>query len=574
MAILALLAPELPARTRKGDRFLREGRKAEVRKDFDQALDLYERALNEDPEDPAYLMAVMRTRPSAARMHVERGRTLREDGQLAEALAEFERAYAIDPSSSSMAEQEIRATRQMLERERKAREKDPDAKPEAADLDPMRETQRKTAELIGRMRTMPELKPLSTQPITLKMNNQQPKVMFETLGKLAGISVLLDPDFAQSGRPMSVELTNATVEEALDHLCVLTRSFWKPVSASAIFVTQDNATKRRDFEEQVMRVFYLTNVNTPQELQEIATTVRSICDIRRLFVYNAQMAIVVRAEADRVALAEKLLADLDKPKSEVVIDVLVMEYNRSRDRNLALSAAPNGIDTPVVYGRVTSTEEGGDTGGGARVVTAGGYSVVLPVGRIRAVLSDRNTRVLQSPQVRAADSFKASLRIGDKVPTASGSFQPGIGGVGINPLVNTQFQFIDVGVNVDITPKIHYPNEVSLKVEVDMSNVRERIDLGGIEQPIIGQRKVNFEVRLREGEANVLGGLVQLQESKTVSGVPFLAAIPIVGRLFSSETITKAESELLFVLIPHIVRTPEIHRRKPAADRRGQATRS
>src|SRR6185295_16307847 len=156
------------------------------------------------------------------------------------------------------------------------------------------------------------------------------------------------------------------------------------------------------------------------------------------------------------------------------------------------------------------------------------------------------------------DGMKVSLKIGDKVPYATGSFQPGIGGVGINPLVNTQFTFLDVGVNVDIVPKVHGPNEVSLHVEVDISNVKERINLGGIESPVVGQSKIINDVRLKQGEVNLLGGLMQVQETKSVTGVPGLSSIPVLRRLFTSESVTKDYSELVIALIPHIVRTPEI----------------
>ena len=292
-----------------------------------------------------------------------------------------------------------------------------------------------------------------------------------------------------------------------------------------------------------------------------------MCAIQRLFAYPGQMALIVRAEADKVALAEKLIADLDKPKAEVVIDVLVLETNRSKDRDLAFGLS-DGINSPITYnGTNTAPPAAGGTATPAvaaiplnriQHLSTGQYSVVLPNASLQATLSDRNTRVLQSPQVRAANAQKASLRIGDKVPTASGSFQPGIGGVGINPLVNTQFQYLEVGVNVDITPQIHGTDEVSLHVEMDVSQVRDHVDLGGISQPVIGQRKVTFDVRLREGEANVLGGLMQTQTGKTVSGIPGLAKIPLLGKLFSGESTTNSESELLFVLIPHIVRAQDL----------------
>ena len=185
--------------------------------------------------------------------------------------------------------------------------------------------------------------------------------------------------------------------------------------------------------------------------------------------------------------------------------------------------------------------------------------MVLPTVNLQATLSRSNTHVLQSPQIRAANGGKATMKIGEKVPTASGSFQPGVGGVGINPLVNTQFQFIDVGVNVEITPTIHGgTDEVSLHVDMDISDIDSYTNLGGINQPIIGQRKVTFDVRMKEGEANVLGGLMQSTETYSSSGWPGLASIPLLGHLFSSRITDKSVNELIFVLIPHIVRQQEI----------------
>jgi general secretion pathway protein D len=564
--LVALLTP-LEARTRKGDRLLAEGRAAEARKQWDVALDLFEQALSDDPADSGYQIAMRRVRFQAGQFHVERGLKLRGAGQTAEALAEFEKAYAIDPSSS-IAEQEIRRTRAILEREKKQALSPEGVKPEERGLTSAELARKETQDKLDRVLTVPELKPLSNKPIDLKMNNQPMKVLFETVAKLAGVNVVFDQDIPSGGKNLSVEFNGSTLEEALDYLSTLTKSFWKPLSPNTIFVTQDNTTKRRDYEDQVVKVFYLKNVSSAQELQEIATDVRSICDIRRLFTYNGQMALIVRAEADRVALAEKVIADLDKPKAEIIIDVLVLEHNYDKTRDLAFGLT-DGLNSPITYNGTTTTPAT-TAGGTATTTTApltlnrishlstGQYSIVLPNAQLQATLKNNNTRVMQSPQVRAVDNQKAVLKIGNRVPTASGSFQPGIGGVGINPLVNTQFQFLDVGVNVDILPKIHGTDEVSLHVDMDISNVTDHVDLGGISQPVIGQRKVTFDVRLKEGEVNILGGLMQAQQSKVVTGWPGLSSIPIVGKFFSRESTDNSRSELLFVLIPHIVRAPEI----------------
>jgi general secretion pathway protein D len=181
----------------------------------------------------------------------------------------------------------------------------------------------------------------------------------------------------------------------------------------------------------------------------------------------------------------------------------------------------------------------------------------MPSAVLQAVLSDANTKVLQSPQVRSVDNVKATLKIGDRVPTATGSFQPGIGGVGINPLVNTQFTYIDTGVNVDLTPRVHDNGDVSMHVELDINSVNGHVSLGGIDQPIIGQRKVTHDVRMREGEVSLLGGLTKFQDNKTKTGVPGLASIPILNRLFTGESVDRERSELMIALIPHVIRRPE-----------------
>src|SRR5262249_3944742 len=144
------------------------------------------------------------------------------------------------------------------------------------------------------------------------------------------------------------------------------------------------------------------------------------------------------------------------------------------------------------------------------------------------------------------------------LPTATGSSYTGTTGTSVSALVNNQFQFLDVGVNVDITPKIHGTDEVSLHLDLNISNVTDYVHLGGSSEQQIGQRKESFDVRMKQGEANVLGGLMQTQQSKTMSGTPGLASVPVLRCLFSRESTENSVSELLFVLIPHIVRAQEI----------------
>ena len=574
-ALIGQMAP-VEAKTRKGDRFYAEGKTHEVKREWDSALEAYEKALSEDPAEVVF---------QAAQAHLDHGLKVRDEGQLGEALLDFQKAYALNPSSSA-AEQEVRRTQEMIQREReRIQQTGKEAPPEVRALTPVEEEKKQTQEKLNRLLPLPELKPLNNEPINLKIANQSPRVLFETVSKIAGINVLWDPDMnpppsGGGARNVSVELNNETLDEALDEIATLTKFFWKPLSTNTIFVTNDNVNKRRDYEDQVLKVFYLSNVNTVQELQEIINAVRTLTEIQRIMPFGSQMAIVVRGEADRVALASKIISDLDKPKAEVVVDILVLQASTTFNRHFTTALASTGLNVPVVFTprpglqvvtnppttpTVTPTDQPTNptptpttTPSGPlaipisnlKHISRADYSIILPSALLQAALNDVNTKVLQSPQLRSIDNVKATLNIGDREPTATGSFQPGIGGVGINPLVNTQFTYIDVGVNVALTPRVHDNGDVSMHVELDISNVSGTVSLGGLNQPIISQKKVVHDIRMKEGEVNLLGGLIQQQDDKTVTGIPGLSSIPLIRRLFTGEQVDHNKSELLIALKP------------------------
>ena len=355
---------------------------------------------------------------------------------------------------------------------------------------------------------VPELRPLSSAPLTLKINNQPPKVLYETVCKLAGVNIIFDPDFTAqpAAKTLSLDLTNSSLEQALDYLAILTKTFWKPLSSNAIFVTIDDVQRRRNFEEQVVRVFYLSNVGTAQEFNELATMLRQVTGIQSMLTYTSQNALIVRAEADRVALCERLVAALDKPKPEVLIDVYVMEVGKVTERDYS-AGIQGGLNIPANFvglnntsttaaastttGTTNGTATGTTIGTTGTTATAGvltlqqlghistsDWSTTLPNALLQAVLSDSSTRIMQSPQLRAVDGQKCNIKVGERVPYATGSFQPGIGTVGVSPLVSTQFQFLDTGVNLEITPKVNGTDEISLEVDLDVSQVEQRAQPG------------------------------------------------------------------------------------------------
>ncbi len=393
------------------------------------------------------------------------------------------------------------------------------------------------------------------------------KIVFDTIGKLAGLTVIYDPDFP--ARRIPVDLNNVTLEQALEIVSLESKAFVKPVTENIIFVIPDQPAKRRDYEENVVRTFYLANTVQAQDLTEIVTGLRQLLDLKRIFQINGQNAIVIRDSPDKLLVAAKMIQDVDKAKPEVVIQVQVVEARVDKARKLGISPGTSASISVVPPGTTTTPTSGSSstttplTIQNLKHLTGADYVVTLPSFTANALLNDSTTKIIQNPEVRSVDGQPAKLRIGDKVPIATGSFQAGVGvggtaGTGfVNPLVNTQFQYQDVGVNIDVTPRIHPNHEVSMKLSVEVSSVTGQATIGGIQQPIISQRKLEHEIRLKEGEANVLGGLITRTDTKSLSGWPGLARIPLLRYFFSENDRSSEDDEILIILTPHIVRMPE-----------------
>ncbi len=353
-----LLAPALPleARTRKGDKFLAEGRAYEEAKQWDAALQNYRKALSEDPGELVYQMAAQKARFAAAAMHVTNGVSVRQQGQLGEALLEFQKAYAVYPASTLAAEEIVR-TQAMIDVEcRRVEQTGQPSPPDVLGMTPSQVANQEAQIRINRLLPAPELKPLSPLLQDFKMINQPAKVLFDTLALNAHINVLYDPEYLANGpkEKQTVTFTNSTVEEGLDYLALLTKSYWKPVNANTIFITVDTPNKRKDYENEVTRIFYLKNVSSTTSLMSIVTAVRTVSDLLRLAPVEDQWAIVVKGSADKVALAEKVINDLDKPKSEVVVDIFVLEASSVYTRSLAAGPFSTGVNLTSTFTPVCS----------------------------------------------------------------------------------------------------------------------------------------------------------------------------------------------------------------------------
>lgn len=547
LLVLVAIVPAVPADKAKA--FFAKGEDAEARENFEAAYNFFKQAYDLKPKDLRYKSSFERLRFKAAATIVHHGQLLRDDGKLQEALAEFQKAALIDPSLF-IAQQELKRTLQMIN------DKD-NPPPQAAG--PPSNLEKKIREAGGPV----ELAPISVVPITVKLTEDS-KVIYQTIGQLAGVNVLFDPDY--TSRRIKVELNGVTLEDALRITALESKTFWRPVTGNTIFVAQDNAAKRKELEQSVLKTFYLQNLSQPTELQDVVNAIRAVLDVQRVQQLLSQNALVVRGTPDQIALAEKLVEDLDKARPEVVIDIAVIQVSKDKSRTLGLSpptsatvALQSNINTTSTTTTTGTTTGSTGSSGGLELNTLGNlnatdFQVTIPSANLSAVMGDSDTKMLQNPQVRALDNQKATLKIGERVPVATGSFQPGIGGVGINPLVNTQFQYLDVGVNIDVTPHVHADREVTLKITMEISSVVGQSSIGGISQPIIGQKKIEHEIRLKDGESSLIGGIMDDSQTKSLAGIPGLAQIPILRYLFGQVTQDHSSDETVFAITPHIIR--------------------
>lgn len=560
--LLSLVAAfTLPLLADKAKDLYAKGQDAEARQNYEAAYGFFKQAYDLKPKDLRYRTAFERIRFEAAAQIVHRGQKLREDGKLDDAVAEFQKALSIDPSLF-MAKQELNRTLQMLNDQKN---------PPPQAVGPPSGLERKLQNAQGPV----ELAPISNVPITVKLTDKSDTV-YRTIGQLAGINVLFDPDY--TARPIKVELNGVTLEEALEITALESKTFWRPVTANSIFVAADTPAKRKELEQSVLKTFYLTNLSQPTELQDVVNAIRAVLDVQRVQQLLSQNALVVRGTPDQIALAEKLVEDLDKARPEVIVDIDVMQISKDKSHTLGLSPPTsasitlqsninNNLTTPTtnpLTGLPNPTTTG-TSNNGLSLNTLGNlnatdFQVSIGTATLSAVMNDSDTKLIQSPQIRALDNQKASLKIGQRIPVATGSFQPGIGGVGINPLVNTQFQYIDVGVNIDVTPHVHADRDVTLKVTMEISSEVGQASIGGITQPIIGQKKVDLgEIRLKDGETSLIGGIMDDSQTKALAGIPGLAQIPILRYLFGQVTADHSSDETVFAITPHIIRSTDVN---------------
>jgi len=563
------LAPHAHAQSAAG--WSKRGANAEAREDYDAAFEDYRQAHLKKPKDLRYKTHYERLRFQAANLHVDRGRVLRQSGDVGGAVNEFARALQIDPGNQAAA-QELQLTEKIAGPGGAAANQPPGAThgvPLVPGLNEQTPYQEKVQQDIASMGAPVVLQPVSNDPVTLHMV-EDTKIVYQAIGKAVGLNVIFDPEYTSKRIP--VDLTSVSLADALRIVGTLSGTFWKPVTSNTIFVAQNNRTKRTDLDDLAVQTFYLTNASQQNDANEILVALRNLLDPSvKLYLVASQNAIVMRATTDELILAEKLINDLDRTRPEVVVDVAVLEVSRDKIRNLGITlptsfgltpqasnanatTTNNTTGTTTTTTATTATNTSSLTLNSLANINATNFAVSVSGGTVNALLSDSDTRILQNPRIRATDGQRATLKIGSKIPVATGSYSAGAAVTTASLGVQTQFTYLDVGVNIDMTPTVHYDREISLKLKIEVSAQNGSVTISGVTEPIISQRVADQVIQLKDGEPSILAGLLQRQDTRSVNGTPGLGELPLLKYIFASQDKENQSDEIVFLIIPHIVR--------------------
>jgi general secretion pathway protein D len=514
---------------------MRNGRQAEQLQDYDRAIVEYTKVLRSQPDNREARQALDRARVRAAADHFGRGRRLEGGGRLDEALVEFQLAAELNPNS-----QDIRDALESVRTQQ--RNKVAIARDGKTGLETLIE---RTRNLTPQGQELPNDVRL---PASLTFRDAPSRDVFTALARFANINVTFDPQFRD--QPVTIDLRETSFETALQALSATTRSFYRVTGPRFITVVPDTAAKRQEYEEEVVRTFPLSNA----DLKETVDLLRIVIDARRLAPVTATNTIAIKDTPARVAAAGKLIAAIDKARPEVVIDVELLEIDRTRLKEYGLQIAsptanPTGIDGQVDVNRENLTLRD------VRNLTQSDIFLTnVPALYYRLLKQDTNTRILANPQLRTSEGMPAQARFGERVPVPVTTFSPiATGGISQQPI--TSFNYENIGVNIDITPRTHHDDEVSLALKVEVSNISGP-GFGGL--PTFGTRYVSTVIRLHDGETNLLAGLIRDDERRVLSGIAGLSDLPLVGRLFAHNRKENLETDIVLTLTPRIVRVLDL----------------
>jgi general secretion pathway protein D len=519
-------------------RAFRDGQEAEKRERWDLAVLAYQKAVDLDPGNLEARTSYERARLKAAGVHYERGRVHRQSGQMDLAAIELEQAVALDPTNDA-AQQEFRRVKSEIETRQR----------EASGATPAEQAKVKSR---GRRAAPPMLNPASDKPIDVAFPpDTNMKKIYQSLCAAAGINVIFDPQLKDD--KFTLDLRGMSFQKALEVAMRQAGHFYKVLDERTIIVAQDTQQNRREYEDLVIRTFFLSN----GDVKDVSAMVRGVLDMRRLQTINALNAIVIRDTADKVSVAERLIEINDKAKSEVIIDVELLLIGRKNVLELGTKLSSYSVSTGVVGsdGKPVSSLPWD------QLINLGlsDLSFTIPTVTFNFLKNNTDAQVLARPQMRISEGEKGSLVIGDRVPVPVTTIntQQAIGNTALIPV--TSFQYQDVGIKVEIEPRVHHNKEVTLKLTLEISNISGYVPQpNGPAQPQIGTRSISSSIRLKDGETNFLAGLVRRDQGVTKDKIPVLSDIPLIGALFTNVRTDDQSTDIFMTLTPHIIRAPQI----------------
>ena len=512
---------------------LRDARRAEERQDYDLAVVEYTRALQRDPDSVSARTGLQRARLRASQEHFTRARRFVANRRLDEAVAEYKLAAELNPDNRVIGEELEQAQNQLRTQVVISR----DGKTELEALVDRMKDQR-----------MPGLSvPADPLPEGLNFRNANNDVIIRALATFANVNVLFDPAF----RPQSISFearSQQTFADALQSIASSTQNFYRMTGPRTVTIIPDTPAKRREYEEDVLRTFYLSNAD-PKEAMDL---LRIVIDARRIGFIPGANALTITDTPERIEAAGRLISMIDKARPEVLIDVELLEVNRTRFAEYGLQFASPG--SAGINGLADVNRTGFTLRDLQNLDRSQILLTQLPGLYYRLLKNDSSTRVLANPQIRTVVGSAAQARFGEEVPVPVTTFSPiATGGVAQQPI--TSFNYRTIGVNIDITPRTHFDNDVTLQLAIAVTSL-SGTGFGGI--PTFGNRELKTQIRLKDGETNLLAGLIRDDERQLRKGIPGLSDLPGVGRLFGQNSDERTQTDIILMLTPHIVRVLDL----------------
>src|SRR5262245_6346662 len=551
--------------------------------DLDMAVASYRKAVQADPDNAHYKIALQRAMLAASRMHVDRAKQYESMDQLEAALGEYKLAAEYDPTNRLV-------TSKVAELDRTIRERVEASRPKPA-IQLARERARAAA-------APPPLLNFNTPLRAFRYNNASLRDILGAIGATTGINVTYDR--AYQDRQYTVQLDGETLEQALNQILSVNQLSYKVLSERSILVFDDNAQKHAQYDDQVIQTFFLSNADATELAQILSQAFRppGIAVQPAIAPNKTANSITIRATPPVVAIFERIIQQNDKPRAEIVVDIEIMEVNRARVKSYGLNLseyALGGIFSPEVSpSAVTTPSTSTTTTGGVtnpitnqptstttttagrstapsqvqspppfnlntitRGITTADFYTAVPTAVVKFLESDTNTKLVAKPQLRGAEGAKLTFKVGDQIPVISTSYLPiAGGGAGTNPL--SSYNYKDVGVTVEITPRVTLEGDILLDVNIINNSRGSDVNIGGVNIPSFGNREVNTRLRLRDGESNLLAGLLREDERKALVGFPGAIHVPVLQQLFSQNDEAIQQTDVIMLLTPHVVRGPEI----------------